>query len=732
MRREYLCILTIAAVGCFVRIYPAWDTVFGGRAINFLETDSWYHLRLIENQVRNFPWRVTLDPYAAAGGQFVPIAPLYDTLTASAVVISHGREATTHQVEWIAAFVPPLLGTLTIIAVWATARRLWDRRAALLAAALLAVLPGHFLDRTMLGFVDHHALEALLAVATLWAVTRALVSSAWIGDALLAGLALGLYLLGWGSGAFLVGILGLWVVILALLARERTELLTAGRLALIAAVVALALVLIFQDSRMHRYASQVIGLIGLAAIGAALWVGGRTALPISKRTMVTGGLVLALLAVGTASVVTPALFGQLVIDLGRLAPDPGRMGVLEARPLFLYSGTWSWAQPWQFFRTGFFIGVIALVPFVWHVWKTRHAGELLVGVYAVATLAATIGQNRFGYYLVTACGLLGGWLAARVLDWGGVPHALNPTPATRTRLPMQRELAVIAVAGGMFAPNLAPALLLMPRSGSLSPYWHDTMTWLRQQTADPFKPTPDGSPDYYLSRYPRDAAVAPSYTVMNWWDQGYWLVQRARRVPVSNPTQERAPNAARFYAATDEAEALRILAAERARFVISDWELPFRIVDGGTVMGRFQNVLDWAGGKHDDYYGIFYRRDGDRWTPVWVFHEPYYRSMAYRLSVMGAARAVPINVTSVLTVADRVDQAGVRFREVLTQQTFATYALAQQAAARLGATAILVGLDPWQSAFPLDALQRIVPLHGVRTPEQAASEAPWVRIFEAR
>ena len=28
---------------------------------------------------------------------------------------------------------------------------------------------------------------------------------------------------------------------------------------------------------------------------------------------------------------------------------------------------------------------------------------------------------------------------------------------------------------------------------------------------------------------------------MNWWDQGYWIMQTARRVPVTNPTQSGAP-----------------------------------------------------------------------------------------------------------------------------------------------------------------------------------------------
>ena len=32
---------------------------------------------------------------------------------------------------------------------------------------------------------------------------------------------------------------------------------------------------------------------------------------------------------------------------------------------------------------------------------------------------------------------------------------------------------------------------------------------------------------------------------MNWWDQGYWILQTGRRVPITNPTQSgatRPPN----------------------------------------------------------------------------------------------------------------------------------------------------------------------------------------------
>jgi asparagine N-glycosylation enzyme membrane subunit Stt3 len=422
----------------------------------------------------------------------------------------------------------------------------------------------------------------------------------------------------------------------------------------------------------------------------------------------------------------------LRVDVARLIPDATRMGVLEARPLFLYSGQWRWDQPWLFFRTGFFIGAIALVPFAIRVWRRRNAGELLLLIYAVVTFAATIGQNRFGYYLVTACALLGGWLAMALLDWGGVPHVDNPTPVSWTQKPLARELAVIAVAGGMFAPNLAPRVLLAERTTAVPGYWHATMDWLRAHTAPPFLEAVGMADDYYYARYPVEDLPAPDYTVMNWWDQGYWIVQRARRVPVANPTQGRAANSARFYLETDEARAMELLRNERARYVLSDWELPFRRLADGTIMGRFQNIVDWAGGVHATYYEIVYRREGSGWTAVWIFHEPYYRSMAYRLSAIGGSHATPDDATTVITVASHVDKNGLSFRELLSERTYATYDLARLAAAASATDALIVGLDPWVSAFPLPALDGLTPVFEARTPEQPPTEAPWVRVFEVR
>src|SRR5688572_21803664 len=239
----WLAAILFVAAG--LRVWAPWDDVLGAGRVNFLETDAWYHVRLVENQVRNFPHRVTLDPYASPGGQYVAVAPLLDTLIATAVVFTQGRGASVGYIERVAALVPAVVGVLAVAAVWALATIAFDRRAGLIAGLLAAILPGHFLDRTLVGFVDHHALEVLLSFATLTALalgtSRPAFALTRFGEAgsafaltrfgkagsITAGVTLGLYLLAWASGSYFVTILALWIVLVALVCTPERAIATA-------------------------------------------------------------------------------------------------------------------------------------------------------------------------------------------------------------------------------------------------------------------------------------------------------------------------------------------------------------------------------------------------------------------------------------------------------------------------------------------------------------------------
>ena len=717
---DLVFVVLILAVAATLRLWAPWDDVLGSTRVNFLETDAWYHVRLAENQVRNFPHRVTVDPYASPNGQYVAVAPLFDVLVSTMVVMTQGTGASTQYIERVAALAPAVMGVLAVAAVWVVGTLAFGRRAGLIAGLLAAVLPGHFLDRTLVGFVDHHALEVLLSFATLACITWALKTGR-IGAAVGAGACLGLYLLAWGSGAFFVAVIAGWIVLVPLVGASTGDTRAATRVAAIAAVTALAMVLALQDPNLFRYNTQVASLAGLLLL--SLLVMSLAARPL-VATGVRGGA--AVVVVAAAYVVAPDLVRQLTADLARFQPDPTRMAVLEARPLFLYTGNWSWLQPWVFFRSGFYVGAIAVVGLASTLWQSRRLDHLLIVVFTAVNYLATVGQNRFGYYLVPASALVAGWLCTRVLDWGGVPHAGNPQPSTTPRVPMQRELAVALVAGLAIAPNLVPAALTTTRAGGMPEYWAAAMTWLRTRTPEPF-----ASPDYYYARYGATNSPA-AYTVMNWWDQGYWLIQAAHRVPVSNPTQGGAPTAAAFLTSTDEAAALEILKAARARYVMVDWELPFRDAGNGALAGRFQNLADWARIPTSRFYSLCYsrEREGEPWSPTWIYTEAYYQSMVYRLMVLGGQGVTPANNTWVVRTQQRNDAAGREFCEVSNAQSYATADEAKRAAAERGPEFVAVGRTPWQPAFPVSAVTSLREIQSFRESTQKAGESPMVRIFE--
>lgn len=713
---DIVLVVAILVIAAGLRVWAPWDDVLGspsgtGGRVNFLETDAWYHVRLAESQVRNFPHRVTVDPFAAADGQYVAVAPLLDATIATVAFVTGGRDASTEYIEQVAAIAPAITGVLAVLAVWALATVAFDRRAGLIAGLLAAVLPGHFLDRTLVGFVDHHALEVLLSFTTLACIAY--------GTAVGAGVSLGLYLLAWASGAYFAFILAVWIVLVALLVPDRRE--AAARFTVIMTLIAAGLVVAFQDPALYRYNTQVAALAGLLL--AAL------AIQFFARQVVKG---LALLMVATIAIVIvlsmamPGLVAQVLTDLNRFRPDPTRMAVLEARPLFMYSGNWDWLQPWTFFRSGFYLGLAAVIGLAMSAWQSRRADHLLILAFTVTNYVATLGQNRFGYYLVPATAVVIGWFSARILDWGGVPHADNPSPRIKPSIIFQREIAVIAVAGVVVAPNLVPAALTTTRAGGMPKYWFDAMVWLRDNTPQPF-----GDAGYYYARYGHENPPA-AFTIMNWWDQGYWIVQTAHRVPVSNPTQSAAPVAARFLISTSETDALSQLAAQRSKYVIVDFELPFREGAQGSLQGRFQNLADWAAIPTSRFYSLCFsrRNDVDPWQPVWLYREPYYQTMAYRLMVLGGQAVEPANNTWVVQTRDRVDNSGRPFCEIVNRWQYARAEDAKQSATQRGAGFEAVGLTAWQPAFPSPAIIGLRVVAEFREAGQQSTESPMVRIFE--
>src|SRR5262245_30462292 len=219
---DTLLVLGCFGIALFLRCWYQRPAVTVDGTILFTD-DGWYHMRLVDALVRDFPHRIHYDVYAHFGGAMVRTAPLLDLLVAGTALAVGGPAPAPGLVDLVGAWLPPILGAAVVVPIYALGRLLFGRPAGLSAAAVAAVLPGTFLTHSSFGFTDHHVLEILFATLTLLGFGgavreadrvdgRAATSerhgrtriAAW---AAAAGLALGSYLLSWTSGVFLVAVL---------------------------------------------------------------------------------------------------------------------------------------------------------------------------------------------------------------------------------------------------------------------------------------------------------------------------------------------------------------------------------------------------------------------------------------------------------------------------------------------------------------------------------------------
>jgi oligosaccharyl transferase (archaeosortase A-associated) len=717
--RDLPFLVAIAGLALAFRLYLPWDVVFAPTHLNLLETDGWYHLRAIESFVRNFPHHLTFDPYVVAGGQYVALAPLFDILVGTAAWAAGLGHPSPERIGVIAAHAPVAMGVATVLVIYAAGRAIGNPRAGLLGATLAATLPGHFLDRTLLGFVDHHALEALISSAILWTLLKAARGTAPVlGTSVALGGLLAAYALAWTSASFLFAVIFIWLAVtgwLDFITKSPTG--HVARVVGVGGAIALALVWLLQDPGLYRRDMQLLALAGLTG-AAGLIEGARLAAvrfgwPMRRIPLLA--LSIGVLAGAAAWIRSPVLADAVLADLVRFTPSPDRMQVLEARPLFLYLGNWSLAPAWEFFRSGFIVGLAALAALTIRVFVRPTAMDLLLLIWGAAMYAATLGQNRFGYYLVPIAALLGGWICASVIDAG------------RRAQGIRRTMAVVAVAALVFTPSLVPAVWTTGRPSGLPASWVEAFDWLRIATPEPFD-----DPAYYFARYSPGTARLPQYAVLAWWDAGYWITQIGRRVPIANPTQAGAAVAGQFFAETDEGKAVALLDQLRVRYVMAEENLPFIPVDGNALLGKFESVVTWAGLPTDRYYEQYLVADAKRQLTLrYMFTADYYRSMAFRLVALGGAGVNPSGLpVTVVTIVPRTVPGITRIiPEVTASSDFATFDEAEAYRKTLApGDHRIVGRNPTQTIVSIPPLRV---LRGVfRTAAPGIFNRGAVRIYE--
>jgi dolichyl-diphosphooligosaccharide--protein glycosyltransferase len=403
--------------------------------------DPYYHLRLALYSWTRFPEFLQFDSYLHHPvGAHVPWPPLYDWWVAGSALLVGGGVRT---LELVAAWWPPVLGTLTTLAVYAAGRATAGRSCGLTAALIHALLPASAVV-SRVGYADHHAAVACLGAAWL-ALQLSSLRRAHL--TLAAGLAVTrvALVLTWSGSLAYLGVAEVGYVVVALLSGKRRALaLEAGSLA--ASTLLLAPLAAITEGQLGGSFSALefswLHVTGCAALG--LWA---TACVVVLQTRAGGGRPLrrTLLGAGAGGLlvgvvlVIPGVLEGLEAALAFLGGDDvwGSANP-EQVPLFSPAGFGSWA--WYLFGAlGFALPVAPLL--LLGLAASRHDAVLaLLGGWTAAFATMALLQVRFANDLAASLSVTCAALLLEALRWLAVRR-----PGFERFVPVSATACVVAL-----------------------------------------------------------------------------------------------------------------------------------------------------------------------------------------------------------------------------------------------------------------------------------------------
>jgi dolichyl-diphosphooligosaccharide--protein glycosyltransferase len=764
----FIPVLIGIMAGMFWTRAKNWEAFVRDGTVFFSGNDAWWHFRETMWTVNHWPNTIPWDPWTGyptgiSNGQF---GTLYDQIVATVAIVIGGGDPTVETVRMTLLFAPPVAAALTAIPVYLVSKQITGQRVwGVLSALVLALYPGFYFSRGLVGAADHNVVEPLfmcLAMASLvWSVhqtqervpimgvdTKELVRDLVPG--LVSGVAVTLYLMVWPPGLLLVGIFGVFTVIVAVVESIRGNVFEHMMLHSSAVGIGMTVSLLPSIS-LGSISPTVLGPLHIA-FGLLLIVGPPIASAIHRRfggqasaLSVVGGIVLSCVVVAVAF---PSVWNTLINNLMRivgLGTSASTRTIAEAQPMGSRQGLGS--AIFSQYGATFVLGVIGVLVSVTAWYRQEEHASLLVGIWWVFLFMAAVTQVRFNYYLTPALAIMVGIAMKdlmQLVDMDSLESAMNSET-------WQQIGAVIII--GLLLPGLVfPAGVTVASAGDragpgASTVWEDSNEWLEQNSPDPDMGDPYESTYEKSYEYPDS-----SYGVMSWWDYGHWITVQAERVPFANPFQQHATPAAKWLLATNESNAQSVVettegSGDNIRYAMVDWQMISPISKFGAPVVFNENVS-----RSDFLNPVYASQDGRVRYVTTLTKQRYYESMIVRLYHFHGSRAEPQPIV-VQTQQRQVEtESGLRSISVIQQgqQPVRRFQSMEQARAYVqenGGQIGGVGVIP-QEDVPALEHHRLVHVNGrsaarsrygnylrsiarLGVPRQALARQPrWVKTFE--
>ncbi|RSD35137.1 MAG: dolichyl-diphosphooligosaccharide--protein glycosyltransferase [Methanohalophilus sp.] len=639
-------ILLFFLLALYIRTVPAESVFISENFVRLGGNDPWYHLRNVESILHNFPSMLWFDAYTQyPHGTDQVFAPLFDMVLATLIWIIGFGDPSTELTQTICAYYPSFLGSLVVIPTYFVGKWAFnDRRIGLLAAFLIALAPGQFLSRAIIGFNDHHIAEALLSTVVamfLIAGLRRSESSDFtlshlrengfsqirpiLPYFLLTGFFLGAYTLAWKGALFFSFIIGVYITaqhIIDHMHGRSTEYLAIGGMAIF--IVALVMVLLtpaIGGTKDLQIKGLLAGFVAFPILSIISYYMREKQLnryyyPLSIAVLFGAGILL-------ARVVSESAY---------------------ALPLLMRGGQFSLQPLWYNFALTGILSFFALLILAYiAIYRRNNREQTFLIVWSVMIIWAMLQQNRFAYYYSVNAAILSAYLGIKVLDLAGWKDIRSPfAQATSSisdwlkQIKPVHALALVLVVLVLAYPSYDLSTQQNQGTGGPNGYWIEATQWMKYNTPDPgldYYESYEQPPEGELYPYPDEA-----YGVMSWWDYGHWIEVIGHRIPNANPFQqgiggrrnsmdeENRPGASTFFTAPSEAEATAVLEAVHpdpekagARYVVSDVAM---------ATGKFYAMAAWTLDT-DNYYVQAQTAQGTQTVPG----ERYFNTMEARLHI---------------------------------------------------------------------------------------------------
>ncbi len=733
-----------------IRTILPFDKIFTGGWIKFSSIDAYYHMYLVDNMAHNFPHLTSFNPYFIyPDGVTIGGAHFFNWLLGGITWVVGLGSPSQYTVDVVGVYFPAILGALIVIPVFFIGKALFNKWVGIIAAALIAVMPGEFLGRSILGFTDQHVAEALFSVVAvlflILAIKQARKNELTFGSVIqrdwkvirkpliytiLAGLFLGIYLITWQGGLLFVFIIALYFVIQFIidhLKRKSTEYL--GIIGFLVFLIAAAIFLPFSPSRDITLAIIAAVLIPPILAVISWFISSHKFKPAYfPAVLVLIGVVIIIIF----SLAAPGLYDTMMERFTIFNPGGASAETtVEMQSFFTQNGEFTIGKAWGNFTTGLFLtrdiaipgfGIIAFVVLLWL--YIRHRGKenhwLLFIIWTLVVLVATIGQQRFAYYMAINIALLTAFISWQIIWVAGLKNLIKSpepdfnTPADtggKNKAVKKRSqtyehsfrvvsvvIVTVAVLFSVFFWNIGKAVSQAePVPYAPSDGWQESLLWMKDNTPEPFD-----DPDAYYALYenppPGESFEYPesAYGVTSWWDYGYWITRIAQRIPNANPSQAQGPikKAAAYLLSTDvphNQEILDILHEFNTRYVIIDYDM---------TLSKFPAIANWAGVPVEQYFEIYLIPYNDQLIPKIIYYPEYYRMTCVRLFYFYGEAVTDEKPV----VIDYEEVSG--YKRITKITTFSSYEEALEYLQTEGAeNRKIVGLYPFISPIPLEAME---------------------------